>query len=247
MGAACLVPLHWARSSFPFLARRFFPRFSERFFDIAKHYRAVCCLEIYPRVPSSLIHPGRARSLIRFLRPEMPSLASSRFIHEFEFLDYRRAIIYFNHVIRITILEYGTRETLPSFPRGFKRESIPSMLSTRDDNARRQWADLKSDINARYKKTRDGKQRADTAHRILQIQRVGALFPLYRAVTMGDKLHACSPGNTSLGRRTEPTLYCRCITALCVYIYVDLRARLNISSRYARTMPLIRDCCWCGY
>jgi len=89
-------------------------------------------------------------------------------------------------------------------------------------------ADLKSDIT-RGKKTRDGKQRADTTNRILQIQRVGALFPLYRAATIGDKLHACSPGNTSLGRRTEPIPHCRCITGLYVRIYtpIDLRAPVH--------------------
>lgn len=37
--------------------------------------------------------------------------------------------------------------------------------------------------------------------------------------------------------------YCRCITA----VYTHRLARPYISSRYARTMALIRDCWWCGY
>lgn len=37
--------------------------------------------------------------------------------------------------------------------------------------------------------------------------------------------------------------YCRCITS----VYTHRLARPYISSRYARTMALIRDCWWCGY
>lgn len=37
--------------------------------------------------------------------------------------------------------------------------------------------------------------------------------------------------------------HCRCITS----VYIHRPARPYISSRYARTMALIRDCCWCGY
>lgn len=100
--------------------------------------------------------------------------------------------------------------------------------------ARRDNAGDNGRLEIGYK--RGGKKRlatansgADTANRILQIQRVGALFPLYRAATMGDKLHACSPGNTSLGRRTEPIPHCRCITGLYVRIYtpIDLRAPVH--------------------
>ena len=65
-----------------------------------------------------------------------------------------------------------------------------------------QWASFKSDIMSNKtgrRQTATGRNRAEYCK-----YSGWALFPLYREATMGDKLHACSVGNTSLGRRTDP-------------------------------------------
>lgn len=105
-----------------------------------------------------------------------------------------------------------------------------------------QWASFKSDIMS-SKTGSDGKQQPDetvpnTANtaggrysRCIERRQWGTNCMLVRSVIprwVAEQTH--SP-------------HCRCITS----VYTHRPARPYISSRYARTMALIRDCCWCGY
>lgn len=67
-----------------------------------------------------------------------------------------------------------------------------------------QWASFKSDIMS----SKTGRRQTATGRNRAEYCKYSgwALFPVYREATMGDKLHACSVGNTSLGRRTDPLL-----------------------------------------